>query len=99
MFATPKDLNALVDLPDSGGVAPVEVDGQQIPCVSVYETARSRALMYLLRSGQRILPHKHSAIDDVFVTYRSPLGMCVSRPREDLNSSRAYLKPRSGART
>jgi len=98
-MAEPKDLNALVHLLDSGGVAAVEVDGQQILCVSVYETSRSQAEMCLLRPGQRIPPHKHSAIDDFFVTYRSPLGMCVSRPREDLNSSRAYLKPRSGART
>jgi quercetin dioxygenase-like cupin family protein len=65
-----KELNALVDLLDSGGVAPVEVDGQPILCVSVYETARSQAEMYLLRPGQRIPPHKHSAIDDVFVGVR-----------------------------
>ena len=69
-MATLKDLNALVHLLDSGGVAPVEVDGQQILCVSVYETLRSQAEMYLLRSGQRIPPHKHSAIDDVFVGMR-----------------------------
>jgi quercetin dioxygenase-like cupin family protein len=65
-----KELNALVDLLDSGAVAPVEVDGQPILCVSVYETARSQAEMYLLRPGQRIPPHKHSAIDDVFVGVR-----------------------------
>ena len=69
-MATLKDLNALVHLLESGGVAPVEVDGQQILCVSVYETSRSQAEMYLLRSGQRIPPHKHSAIDDVFVGMR-----------------------------
>ena len=69
-MATAKDLNGLVELLDSGGVAPVEVDGQQILCVTVYETARSQAEMYLLRPGQRIPPHKHSAIDDVFVGVR-----------------------------
>jgi quercetin dioxygenase-like cupin family protein len=69
-MATPKNLNALVQLLDSGGVAPVEVDGQQILCVSVYETCRSQAEMCLLRPGQRIPPHKHSAIDDVFVGIR-----------------------------
>ena len=69
MFET-KELNALVGLLDSGAVTPVEVDGQPILCVSVYETARSQAEMYLLRPGQRIPPHKHSAIDDVFVGVR-----------------------------
>jgi hypothetical protein len=48
-MATPKDLNALVRLLDSGGVAQVEVDGQQILCVSVYETSRSQAEMYQSR--------------------------------------------------
>jgi len=67
---TPKDLNALMRLLDSGGVAPVEVDGQPILCVSVYETSRSQAEMYLLRPGQRIPAHRHSAIDDVFVGIR-----------------------------
>jgi hypothetical protein len=57
-MATPKDLNALVRLLDSGGVAQVEVDGKQILCVSVYETSRSQAEMYLLRPGQRIPPHR-----------------------------------------
>lgn len=69
-MATAKDLNGLVELLDSGEVTPVEVDGQQILCVSVYETARSQAEMYLLRPGQRIPSHKHSAIDDVFVGVR-----------------------------
>ncbi len=69
-MATAKDLNALMELLDSGSVPPVEVDGQPILCVSVYETARSQAEMYLLRPGQRIPPHKHSAIDDVFVGMR-----------------------------
>ncbi len=67
---TPKDLNALVRLLDSGGVAPGEVHGQPILCVSVYETSRSQAEMYLLRPGQRIPAHRHSAIDDVFVGIR-----------------------------
>jgi quercetin dioxygenase-like cupin family protein len=69
-MATPKDLNALVHLLDSVGVAPMEVDGQAILCVSVYETSRSQAEIYLLGLGQRIPPHKHSAICAVFVGIR-----------------------------
>ena len=65
-----KELDSLVDLLHSGSVAPVDVNGQPILCVSVYETARSQAEIYLLRPGQRIPPHMHSAIDDVFVGVR-----------------------------
>lgn len=36
----------------------------------MYETARSQAELYLLRPGQRIPAHQHSAIDDVFVGVR-----------------------------
>jgi len=66
-MATLHDLNALVDQLRSGDVPAVEVAGQPIRCVPVYETARSQAELYLLRSGQRIPAHQHSAIDDVFL--------------------------------
>ena len=36
----------------------------------VYETERSQAELYLLRRGQRIPAHHHSAIDDVFLGVR-----------------------------
>ena len=65
-----RSLNELAGLLASGAVAPVVVDGQPILCVSVYETPRSQAEMYLLKAGQRIPAHKHSAIDDVFVGVR-----------------------------
>ena len=84
-----KELTALVDLLDSGAVAPVEVDGQPILCVSVYETARSQAEMYLLRPGQRIPPHKHSAIDDVFVG----LGGIVGEKRAQFCAGRRQPRP------
>jgi quercetin dioxygenase-like cupin family protein len=66
-MATSQDLNALVGRLRSGEVPPVEVGGQPILCVAVYETARSQAELYLLRRGQKIPAHRHSAIDDVFV--------------------------------
>ena len=63
----PQDLNALVGRLRSGEVSPVEVAGQPILCLPVYETARSQSELYLLRGGQKIPAHQHSAIDDVFV--------------------------------
>jgi quercetin dioxygenase-like cupin family protein len=65
-----RSLNDLADELAAGAVAPVMVDGQPILCVSVYETPRSQAEMYLLKAGQRIPAHKHSAIDDVFLGVR-----------------------------
>jgi quercetin dioxygenase-like cupin family protein len=64
---SPQDLNALVGRLRSGEVPPVEVGGQPILCLPVYETTRSQAELYLLRRGQKIPAHQHSAIDDVFV--------------------------------
>ena len=66
-MATSQDLNALVGRLRSGDVAAVDVAGQPILCLPVYETARSQAELYLLRAGQKIPAHRHSAIDDVFV--------------------------------
>lgn len=60
-------LQTLVESLRSGDVAPVDVDGQPILAVQVYETDRSQAELYLLRTGQRIPAHRHSAIDDVFL--------------------------------
>lgn len=60
-------LRTLVESLRSGDVAPVDVDGQPILAVQVYETDRSQAELYLLRTGQRIPAHRHSAIDDVFL--------------------------------
>jgi quercetin dioxygenase-like cupin family protein len=65
-----RSLNDLADELAAGAVAPIMVDGQPILCVSVYETPRSQAEMYLLKAGQRIPAHKHSAIDDVFLCVR-----------------------------
>jgi quercetin dioxygenase-like cupin family protein len=65
-----RSLNELADLLTSGAVEPVVVEGQPILCVNVYETPRSQAEMYLLKAGQRIPAHMHSAIDDVFVGVR-----------------------------
>lgn len=61
------NLQALVKRLRSGDVAPVDVDGQAILAVQVYETDRSQAELYLLRAGQKIPAHRHSAIDDVFL--------------------------------
>lgn len=61
------NVQTLVERLRSGDVAPVDVDGQQILAVQVYETERSQAELYLLRPGQRIPAHSHSAIDDVFL--------------------------------
>jgi quercetin dioxygenase-like cupin family protein len=65
-----RSLNELADLLASGSVPPVVVEGQPILFVSVYETPRSQAEMYLLKDGQRIAAHKHSAIDDIFLGVR-----------------------------
>jgi quercetin dioxygenase-like cupin family protein len=69
-MAATRDLNTLLKMLTSGSVEPVEVDGQPILCVSVYETPRSQAEMYLLSPGQRIPAHQHTGIDDVFVGMR-----------------------------
>lgn len=61
------NLEALVAKMRSGGVEPADVAGQPILCAPVYETQRSQAELYLLRPGQKIPAHVHSAIDDVFV--------------------------------
>ncbi|TAN31800.1 cupin domain-containing protein [bacterium] len=69
-MAASRDLNALVDRLLAGGGTAVDVEGQPILFLPVYETPRSQAELYLLRSGQRIPAHRHSAIDDVFVGVR-----------------------------
>lgn len=64
------NLDELVERLRSGTVEPVNVDGEPIVSVRVYETERSQAELYLLRRGQRIPAHRHSAIDDVFLGVR-----------------------------
>ncbi|HZQ49762.1 MAG TPA: hypothetical protein VFB69_05605 [Candidatus Dormibacteraeota bacterium] len=64
------NLDELVERLRSGAVEPADVDGQPILSVRVYETERSQAELYLLRRGQRIPAHRHSAIDDVFLGVR-----------------------------
>jgi quercetin dioxygenase-like cupin family protein len=64
------NLHELLARLESGQIEPGDVDGQPILSVVVYETERSKAELYLLRRGQRIPAHHHSAIDDVFVGVR-----------------------------
>jgi len=66
-MATSQDLNALLDLLRAGKVLAVDFEGQSIRYVLVYETVRSQAELYLLRAGQKMPAHQHSAIDDVFL--------------------------------
>jgi quercetin dioxygenase-like cupin family protein len=66
-MATSKDLNVLVEQLRSGAVPTVDVAGQPILCVTVFETAHSQASVYLLQRDQRIPAHRHSAVEDVLV--------------------------------
>ncbi|HKV46253.1 MAG TPA: cupin domain-containing protein [bacterium] len=65
----PYDLNQAADRLARGGPT-IDVEGQQIACAPLFETARSQAALFRLRPGQRIPAHRHSAIDDIFFCIR-----------------------------
>jgi hypothetical protein len=48
----------------------IEVEGQEVACVTAFETAGSQAALFRLLAGQRIPAHTHSAIDDIFFGVR-----------------------------
>lgn len=64
------DLQQLAETFKSEGQPTIEVEGQVISCIMVFQTSQSQAALFLLRSGQHIPAHTHSSIDDIFFGVR-----------------------------
>lgn len=60
------DLQQLTQTLEGEGHPTIEVEGQEIACISAFESGESQAALFLLGPGQRIPAHTHSAIDDIF---------------------------------
>lgn len=64
------NLNEMAERLSSYDAPHVEVAGQRVSSIRVFETARTQSELWRLTPGQHIPPHQHSGIDDVFFCIR-----------------------------